>query len=58
MKKLILMALGLLFISCNSNAQQTEKKKEYPITKTEEEWKAQLTDLQYYVLREAGTERE
>lgn len=51
------MALGLLFISCNSNAQQTEKKKEYPITKTEAEWKAQLTDLQYYVLREAGTER-
>jgi len=57
MKKLILMALGLLFISCNSNAQQTEKKKEYPITKTEAEWKTQLTDLQYYVLREAGTER-
>ena len=57
MKKLILMALGLLFISCNSNAQQTEKKKEYPITKTEAEWKAQLTDLQYFVLREAGTER-
>lgn len=27
------------------------------ITKTEEEWRAQLTDEQYYVTREHGTER-
>ena len=27
------------------------------IVKTEEEWKAELTDMEYYVLREKGTER-
>ncbi len=27
------------------------------IVKTEEEWKAQLTDKQFYILREQGTER-
>ena len=27
------------------------------ITKTEQEWREQLTDQQYYVLRQAGTER-
>ena len=27
------------------------------VTKTEQEWREQLTDQQYYVLRQAGTER-
>jgi peptide-methionine (R)-S-oxide reductase len=31
--------------------------KKYPINKTEEQWKEELTDFQYYVLRQAGTER-
>jgi len=29
----------------------------YPVTKSEEEWKAQLTPEEYAVLRKAGTER-
>ncbi|MCU1600402.1 MAG: methionine-R-sulfoxide reductase [Frankiales bacterium] len=29
----------------------------YPVTKTEEEWKAELTPEEYQVLRQAGTER-
>ena len=29
----------------------------YPIYKSESDWKAQLTDVQYKVLREKGTER-
>ncbi|WP_299336179.1 peptide-methionine (R)-S-oxide reductase MsrB [uncultured Psychroserpens sp.] len=59
MKRIVIVfILGLLF-SCNSSAQKndTETKKEFPVTKTEAEWKAQLTSEQFYVLRKAGTER-
>ncbi len=58
-KLLVLISLTLLF-NCNSNAQKTKTDKEevvYKVTKTDEEWKASLTDMEYYVLRKAGTER-
>ena len=59
MKNSILIMVFTLFISCNSTAQKksTKEKDTFPITKTEAEWKEQLTEKQYYVLREAGTER-
>ncbi|MFK7832659.1 MAG: peptide-methionine (R)-S-oxide reductase MsrB [Winogradskyella sp.] len=55
---ILVIALAFVF-SCNSNAQKKAdtKKETFPVTKTEAEWKAQLTEKQYYVLREAGTER-
>lgn len=59
MKRLIIvLALGLVF-SCNSSAQKNETKatKEFPVSKTEAEWKKELTSEQFYVLRKAGTER-
>lgn len=60
MKKLVfLFSIAILF-SCQTNAQKKEKakdKKVYKVSKTEAEWKKQLSSMEYYVLREAGTER-
>ncbi len=55
MKNIVFVPLVLLFFSCNSNAQKKEKEV-FPVTKTEAEWKAELTDLQYRVLRKEATE--
>mgnify|MGYP000132423492 CR=1 FL=1 len=59
MKKLISFIFIAFLISCSGVAQKSEKKiaKKYAVSKTASEWKKQLTSLQYYVLREAGTER-
>jgi peptide-methionine (R)-S-oxide reductase len=59
MKKIMLLSLICLAFSCNSTAQkkETKKKEIFKVTKTKAEWKKQLTEMQYYVLREAGTER-
>jgi peptide-methionine (R)-S-oxide reductase len=59
MKNLLFIVLISLCFSCNSSAQKGETKNQdtYAIAKTDAEWKAQLTEKQYYVLREAGTER-
>lgn len=57
-KALSIFILALLF-NCNSSAQKKEAKEKetFTVTKTETEWKEQLTENQYYVLRKAGTER-
>ena len=57
MKKILFLICSLVLLSCNSKAQQKKEHKEFSVTKTEAEWKAELTELEYYVLREAGTER-
>jgi peptide-methionine (R)-S-oxide reductase len=65
MLKNIVIVLSFLFISCQGNTQEKKEKtakktdtKEiaFTVSKTEEEWKAQLTDMQFYILRKAATE--
>ena len=56
MKNLIIFCTALILFNCNSNAQK-ETKQTYKITKTDAEWQAQLSEMEYYVLRKAGTER-
>ncbi len=59
MKFLSAIIISLLFFSCNSSAQKKKEAQDetFKITKTDAEWQAQLTDVQYNVLRKAGTER-
>jgi peptide-methionine (R)-S-oxide reductase len=58
MKKLFSILVLLLMFSCVGNAQNSSKEnKIYKVEKTTIEWKKLLSPIQYYVLREAGTER-
>lgn len=57
MKKLTLLFLTFILFSCNSKAQNDSKKGEFKVKKTEAQWKADLTPLEYNILREEGTER-
>nr|WP_299033910.1 peptide-methionine (R)-S-oxide reductase MsrB [uncultured Tenacibaculum sp.] len=54
MRKLVILFLLAITVSTTANAQN---KKKYTVNKTNSEWKKLLTPKQYYVLREAGTER-
>ncbi len=57
-QKITLCLLAFCFVSCNSKAQKETKENDgYSLEKSEAEWKAELSELEYHVLREAGTER-
>ncbi|GGG56755.1 peptide-methionine (R)-S-oxide reductase [Croceivirga lutea] len=63
MVKNIAILMMLLVVACKGNSQEqhTEKKKEvkeiaYKVEKSDAEWRAELDDMEYYVLRRAGTE--
>ncbi|MDP4665379.1 MAG: peptide-methionine (R)-S-oxide reductase MsrB [Flavobacteriaceae bacterium] len=56
MKKSILLCSILVFVSCQGQTKKTEKE-QFPVQKTESEWKSELSEMEYYVLRKAGTER-
>ena len=59
MKNALLIGLIGLFFSCNSSAQKPKNKEKetFEVNKTDAEWKKELTEQEYSVLRQAGTER-
>lgn len=59
MRLSLVLFLGLAYFTgaCQSASSSKAENYEYPIQKTEAEWKAQLSDEQFYILREQGTER-
>tara|TARA_S200000501_G_scaffold35483_1_gene29420 strand:- start:10566 stop:11057 length:492 start_codon:yes stop_codon:yes gene_type:complete len=57
MKRYLYLLLPIFLIGCHSIAQKrTTESKVYPINKSNGEWKTILSDMGFYVLREAGTE--
>ncbi len=64
---LSIFSMSLVAVSCAQNPVTTSSKENTmnniidnsyeKVTKTDEEWRAQLTEMQYYVGREGGTER-
>lgn len=57
MKNFFLLFLVLIIQSCQSQNKEQSKKMEPSVKKTEAEWKAQLSEMEYEVLRNKGTER-
>ncbi len=55
--KLLLTLLATTLIAFSSCAQKTNSTEKFAVTKTEAEWKKQLTSEQYEVARKHGTER-
>lgn len=58
------MALLVLALGCKGTSQEkkkemankTDEKNAFAINKTDAEWRTELTDMEYYVLRKAATE--
>lgn len=63
MKIYIVFLLSLGLMNCigqstyKNEAKNEKKEYQFKVSKTEKEWRNQLSDMQYYILREAGTER-
>jgi peptide-methionine (R)-S-oxide reductase len=63
MKYLIILLFGLSFLSCNGQTntqtatnQSEAQEEEFAIQKTEAQWRQELTDMEFFILRKAGTE--
>ncbi len=58
MRLSLVLLFGLVYFSgaCQSTSNNQEENVAYPVQKTDAEWKQQLSEEQFHVLREQGTE--
>ncbi len=58
MRLSLILILGMAYFTgaCQVNSNPSEKNKAYPIQKSDAEWKEMLSDEQFYILRQQGTE--
>lgn len=52
----LIFKLAAFIVMASSCTTQAQQKKNFPVTKTDAEWKKQLSDEQYVVARQEGTE--
>lgn len=55
----LILSLGLVVSSCGQDEKQAikERSSQFPVQKSEDEWRSILSEKAFYVLREQGTER-
>ena len=53
---IVILALTCITGACQTTSNTIAESSSYPIQKTDEEWKEILSDQQFYVLRQQGTE--
>lgn len=53
---LFILSLACINAACQTKSSSTKENHAYPVQKTDAEWKQQLSDEQFYVLRQQGTE--
>lgn len=65
MIKNLILIFCVILTGCKGNSQEKKQAnnssektaKSFKVDKSNEDWKKELTDIEYYVLRQAGTER-
>ena len=53
---ILMLCLAYFNVACQTKSNTKKENSPYPIQKTDEEWKKQLSDEQFYILRQQGTE--